>query len=140
MGLWRGERFLMTDQDKNKKSKRANATTRFGTGKNLATFLLPTLPNSTYAAVILYCWLMGEQKSEGVTEFNESNNQIAEACKISPRHVSRVIGDLERQGIVETIWKGRGKWPAKRLIRSKTYKAANRGETLVRSSSDICSV
>ena len=120
----------MDDQDRKKKSKRADATTRFGTGKNLATFMLPTLPNATYTAVILYCWLMGQQKAEGITEFNESNNQIAEACNVSARHVTRIIKDLEGQGIIKTIWRGRGTWPSKRIIRSKTYKDSQvRGDT-----------
>ncbi len=120
----------MVDQEKKKKADRADASTRFGTGKNLATFLLPTLPNATYTAVILYCWLMGQQKSEGVTEFNESNQQIADACNVTARHITRIIKDLESQGIIETVWMGRGTWPSKRLIRSKRYKEnQSRGDT-----------
>lgn len=127
----------MIAEERKHKPKKANASTRFGTGKNIATFLLPTLPNSTYSAAILYCWLMGQQKEDGVTEFNESNQQIADACRVKPRQIIRVMRDLESQGIVKTIWEGRGRMPSKRIIVPKTYNSTSRLGVSLRARSSV---
>lgn len=80
---------------------------------------------------------MGQQKEDGVTEFNESNQQIAEACRVKPRQIIRVMRDLESQGIVKTIWEGRGRMPSKRIIVPKTYNSTSRLGVSLRARSSV---
>lgn len=109
---------------------------RWETGRDYVTHLLPTLPSSSYAAVVLYCWFMGrsvpiEKHGRRImeTEFTESASQIAHACRLTPRRVQQIMTDLERSGVIETVSIGSGRThPSTRIIKRKVYTPQSNGE------------
>jgi hypothetical protein len=101
---------------------------RFEVGKQLADRLVPSLPSASYVAVVYYCWLHGTAhksatSSSGLplTVFAESISQIARGSKLSPRRTKEIVADLERAGVFETEWTGRGVYPSRRIIRHTIY-------------------
>lgn len=90
---------------------------RWETGRAFVNYMLPTLPSSSYSAVVLYCWFHAKGEE---TEFQESCGQIGKACRLSVRQVRRILSDLERSGCMEKLEEGCGMKPSRRrLIRMK---------------------
>ena len=110
---------------------------RFEVGRLLIQNLIPTLPSASYAAVVLYCWVQGRAHKTAksgsghpLTVFQESADQIAKGTALSKRRARAIIADLERSGVFETEWIGRGVWPSRRIITHKKYAPQERGEII----------
>jgi DNA-binding MarR family transcriptional regulator len=79
----------------------------------------PTLPSSTHFAVLVVCYRHAIRGGH----FRVSAKRIAKSCRLSSRHVGRIIDELERLGVIEAIRDHKGPIPKQYKITQRT--AAN---------------
>ncbi|MDF1843375.1 MAG: helix-turn-helix domain-containing protein [Rubripirellula sp.] len=87
--------------------------------------IIPSLPSGRngirghMAAVLYSCWA---QARGADCKFDATNQQIADAAGIDRRSVIRIMGELERAGIVKTIKRGSGHRGSIRVITGQVFK------------------
>ena len=97
-------------------AKRKSAM-RFEQLNQLVDDIAPSLPQTAHVAVLFCCYRHARERGH----FQVSARRIAEATKLSERHVKRVLDDLERGEVIEMVREHNGPIPKQYQITGNPF-------------------
>ena len=104
-----------------------NSDMRWKQGHCLSDRVIPSLENSSQAAIVWFCWFKAGGRK---CEFDSTLEQIAAGTSQSVRSVKRSVKRLTEGGVIKTIKDGQGRRGAKRRITFKPLDDSRSGDNM----------